>query len=185
MAIKGTPKTYKRVMGVDASSNSFAFSIFEDGQLIEWGEIEFKGDSVFKRLHDGQNKLKGLAKRLQVDLIVFESAVFVNNKKTVVLLAYTFGAVVAALMDSGADVKEVPPITWQNAIGNKALNKDEKAAIQKANPGKSKSWYSNKYREERKDRTRQWVKKTFGLEIESDNITDSIGVGYAVAVLGK
>lgn len=178
-------KEYHRVLGIDASSNSFAFSIFEDGQLIRWGEINFKGKTVFARLHDGQNKLRSLSNEFQVDLIVFESAVFVNNKKTVVLLAYVFGALVAALMDSGADVREIPPVTWQNAIGNKRLSKDEKEAIQKAHPGKSKSWYDNKYREARKDKTRQWVYKTYGVLIESDNITDAIGVGHVCAVMGK
>ena len=171
-------KKYRRVMGIDASSNSFAYSIFQDGELVEWGEIKFRGDSVFNRLYDGQNKLRSMRSRFDVDLIVFESAVFVQNKKTVVLLAYVFGALVSALMDSGADVKDIPPITWQHAIGNKPLKKDEKLEIQKMYPGKSSSWYSNKYREERKDRTRQWVKKTFGLDIESDNITDAIGVGW-------
>jgi len=171
-------KKYHRVMGIDASSNSFAYSIFQDGELVEWGEINFKGNSVFARLFDGQRKLSSMQRLYNVDLIVFESAVFVQNKKTVVQLAYVFGALISALMVSGADVKDIPPITWQNAIGNKALNKAEKLEIQKANPGKSSSWYSNAYRMERKDRTRQWVKRTFGLEIESDNITDSIGVGY-------
>ena len=178
-------KEYRRIMGIDASSNSFAYSIYQDQKLVEWGEIKFDGTSVFTRLHDGQRKLSSMSERLSVDLIVFESAVFVQNKKTVVLLAYVFGALISALMDSGADVKDIPPITWQNAIGNKALNKAEKLEIQKAHPGKSSSWYSNKYREERKDRTRQWVKKTYGLDIESDNITDAIAVGHVAAVLGK
>lgn len=178
-------KEYRSVMGIDASSNSFAYSIFVDEELVEWGEIYFSGKTVFERLHNGQDKLRSLSDRFDVDLICFESAVFVRNKKTVVLLAYTFGALVAALMDSGAEVKEIPPITWQYAIQNKPLTKAEKEDIQKGTPGKSKSWYDNKYREERKRRTMRWVEDNYGVTVDSDNISDAIALGHVAAVLKK
>lgn len=185
MAIK-TKKTYHKVMGIDASTNSLAYSIYIDGELDSWGEIFFKGKTAFERLHNAQKMVSAMSDLFaDVDLIVFESAVFVQNKKTVVTLAYAFGAIVSALMVSGADVQEIPPITWQYAIGNKPLNKDEKATIQKNNPGKSSSWYSNAYREARKRRTIDWVAKTYGVVVESDNVADAIGVGHASAVLGK
>ena len=173
-----TMKKNKRIMGVDCSTNSFAFSIFEDGRLVQWGEVEFEGNNVFSRLADGQNKVRALRDKLQADGVVIESAIFVQNKKTVILLAYSFGAIIAALVNSGSEVTEVAPITWQNAIGNKALTKAEKEKIKKDNPDKSVSWYKNKQRLVRKDRTRQWVKDKFGVDVESDNVTDAIAIGW-------
>lgn len=168
----------KRVMGADCSTNSFAFSIFEGGRLVEFGEIDFKGKTVFERLADGQNKVRALRSNFDVDYVAIEGAVYVQNKKVVVQIAYAFGAIIAALINSGATVVEVAPMTWQNYIGNKVLTRQEKSAIVDAHPGKSKSWYSNEYRNLRKARTAKWVGDKFGYDISSDNVTDAIGLGY-------
>ena len=168
----------KRVMGADCSTQSFAYSIFENGQLENWGEIKFKGDSVFERLADGQNKVRAMRDIFDVDKVVIESAIYVQNKKTVILLAYAFGAIIAALINSGSTVEDVSPLVWQNYIGNKVLTRPEKQAIVDANPDKSKSWYTNANRNFRKDRTRQWVLKEFGVDIDNDNVTDAIGLGW-------
>jgi len=175
------PPDATRVMGVDCSTNSFAFSIFDNGELVQFGEIEFYGNTVFERLADGQNKVRGLKDKLKVDYVAIESAVFVQNKKTVVLLAYAFGAIIAAMIDSGARVVEVAPMTWQNYIGNKTLTKAEKSAIMEASPGKSKSWYSTAYRNFRKARTAKWVSDRFGYDIDNDNVTDAIALGWVAA----
>jgi len=169
-------KKVETVLGVDASTNSLAFCLYGKDGPIRWGEIKFNGSTVFERLSDGQNRVRGIAHILKADLIVFESAVYVQNKKTVILLAYAFGAIVAALMATGARVEEISPMTWQNAIGNKALTKAEKQKIVDANPGKSKSWYSNANREFRKARTMAWVEKAYGIKVDSDNVSDAIAV---------
>lgn len=172
------PREIKTVLGVDASTNSMAFCLFKGGKPVKWGEIDFHGDNVFERLADGQRKVSAIRKTLEADMVVFESAVYVQNKKTVILLAYAFGAVISALMRMGAEIDEVSPIAWQNFIGNKALNKAEKEAIKKEFPDKSTSWYSSHNREIRKQRTMDWVKKTYGITVESDNISDAIGVAH-------
>lgn len=171
----------KRVMGADCSTQSFAFSIFDDGELVQWGEIKFVGKNVFERLADGQDKVRALRDVLQVDKVVIEGAVYVQNKKTVILLAYAFGAIISALVQSGAEVVEMSPMTWQSRIGNKVLTKAEKAAIVEANPGKSKTWYTAANRDFRKNRTREWVKKTLGPDIDNDNVTDAIALGWVAA----
>lgn len=163
------------VLGIDASTNSLAFCLFGSDGPIKWGEIGFKGSTVWERLADGQGKMDEV-RDLNADLIVFESAVFVQNKKTVVLLAYSFGALVAAIMGDGKSVEEIPPVTWQNAIGNKPLTKAEKDKLKTDFPGKSASWYSNKSRELRKQRTMDWVQNKYGIVAESDNISDAIAI---------
>jgi Holliday junction resolvasome RuvABC endonuclease subunit len=170
-----------RVMGVDCSTMSFAFSIYDDKKLVQWGEIKFVGKNVFERLADGQDKVRALRDVLQVDKVAIESAVYVQNKKTVILLAYAFGAIISALVQSGAEVIEVSPMVWQNAIGNKVLTKAEKSAIVEANPDKSKSWYTAANRDFRKARTARWVKDTLGPDIDNDNVTDAIALGWVAA----
>lgn len=169
------------MLGIDASTNSLAFCLYGSDGPIKWGEIKFQGKTTWERLADGQSKMEEV-RDLGADLIVFESAVFVQNKKTVVLLAYSFGALVAAIMGDGKFVEEIPPVTWQHAIGNKPLTKDEKAQIAKDNPGKSSSWLSNKAREVRKQRTMDWVERQYGIKAENDNVSDAIAissVGYS------
>lgn len=172
-----TKKTNARtVLGVDASTQSFAFCVY-DGKPVRWGEINFKGASVFERLSYAQRTITTLRQYLHADMIVFESAIYVQNKKTVILLAYAFGAIVSTLIGTDKPaVEEINPLVWQNAIGNKPLTKVEKDAIKNEFPGKSKSWYQNKSRELRKDRTRQWVSKTYGIDVESDNVSDAIAI---------
>lgn len=171
-------KKNRTVLGVDASTNSFAFCLYGKDGPIKWGEVHFKGKNVFERLSDGQKKVLAMGDELKADLIVFESAVFVQNKKTVILLAYAFGAIVSALMATGAKISEASPLAWQNYIGNKPLTKPEKQAIIDKTPGKSKTWYSNANREFRKQRTMNWAKDQFGIEVDSDNISDAIGLSH-------
>lgn len=170
------------VLGIDASTNSLAFCLYGKNGPIRWGEVQFKGSTVFERLSDGQKKAAAMADLLEADLIVIEGAVYVQNKKTVILLAYAFGAIISALMARGARVEELSPMTWQNAIGNKSLTKAEKEKIKAENPGKSTSWYSNANREFRKRRTMTWVDNTYGVKVTSDNVSDAIAVasvGYS------
>lgn len=166
------------VLGVDASTQSLAFCVYGKDGPEKWGEIKFKGNTVFERLAYGQRHVNAMKEHLKADLIVFESAIYVQNKKTVILLAYAFGALVSALMDKGTEIEEVSPIQWQNFIGNKALTKAEKEAIVNAHPGKSKSWYANTNRNFRKQRTIDWVLREFGISVESDNVSDAIGVAH-------
>lgn len=166
------------VLGVDASTQSLAFCVYGKDGPIRWGEIKFKGNTVFERLSYGQRHINAMKDQLSADLVVFESAIYVQNKKTVILLAYAFGALISALLQKGTEVEEVSPIQWQNFIGNKALTKTEKETIKNATPGKSASWYANANRNFRKQRTIDWCEREFGIRVTSDNVSDAIGVAH-------
>lgn len=183
MGIKKTaPEPPKVIMGADCSTNSLGFAIFDEGELVKWGEIKFIGKTVFHRLADAQRKIAALNDALGVDMVYFESAVYVQNKKTVILLAYAYGAIVGALIAAGAkDVEEISPLVWQRAIGNPPLTNEQKRAIDKLYPDAKKSYLTTKYREFRKNRTRQWVKTRFGIDVMSDNVTDAIAIGAVSA----
>lgn len=166
------------VLGIDVSTNSFAFCLYGKNGPIRWGEIKFEGKDVFERLADGQKKVSAMSDILKSDLVVAEGAIYVQNKKTVILLAYSLGAVIAALHNSGSRIEEVSPMTWQRFIGNNPLTKDEKAAVAADNPDRSKVWYTAKHREIRKQRTLDWVENNFSIKADNDNISDAVGIAH-------
>ena len=87
----------------------------------------------------------------------------------------------SVLMQNGAEVVEVPPITWQTYYGVPNLKTAEKAKIAKDNPGRSKSWLQNEGRRIRKQRILEKSREFFKIESNSDNIGDAIGVAFYAA----
>ena len=170
----------QRVIGIDASTNSLAFAIFDKGVPVQCGEIFFKGATVFERLKDAKRKTRGLVKKgiLRGDYIVIESAIMVRNIQTAIDLAYVYGAIIGELMASNPEVHKIAPISWQSGIGNPNLKTHEKEQIKNEFPGKSKTWYSNKGREIRKARTLEIARRFFAIPSSSDNIGDAVGLAY-------
>lgn len=167
-----------RVIGIDASTNSLAFAVFEGDKPIKCGEIKFKGRSVFERLKDAKKKTKALvdAGVLSGDYIAIESAIMVRNVQTAIDLAYVYGAILGELGLATKELEKVAPISWQSGIGNPNLKAAEKAAIQAEFPGKSKTWYQNKGREIRKARTLAIAREYFTIADGSDNVGDAVGI---------
>jgi len=171
----------KTIMGIDSSTNSLAFAIFQDGQLVKYGKINFDGNSSYGRLADSQNKILALADDFNVDYIAIEKSIYVRSVDTSIKMGMAMGVIIACLSHGGTDVVEVAPMKWQSYIKNPNLTKSEKQEIQKASPGKSKTWYYNASREFRKQRTIDWVCNKFGIDITDNDVSDAIGVGwYAV-----
>lgn len=169
----------KRVCGLDASTNSLAFAVMEGEKPIICGEIKFSGATPFERLKDARRKVRALVEAGTfdgVDFIVIESAIMVRNIQTAIELAYMFGAIISEMSEVCKELHKVAPISWQTAIGVPNLKKDEKEAIQKEFPGKSKSWYQNKGREIRKGRILEISRKYFDIADGSDNVGDAVGI---------
>lgn len=182
------PPVPERLLGIDISTNTVALCLFGKNGPITWGEINFQGKGSMDRVMDLGPKLRSLihymedepgkpeSRKLKYDAVAMEAIVYVNNRSTVINMAYAAGAVLSSLRK--VPVKTYTPIEWQSFIGNKVLTKAEKECIKKENPGKTDAWYKNQNREFRKNRTRLWVKETYGLDIPSDNVTDAFGVAY-------
>lgn len=168
----------QRVMGIDCSTKSLAFTIFDGEDFLKCGEVFFNGSTVFERAYDAHVKTLALFKEFDPDFVAIEAAIMVRSTSVAIKMAYVFGAVIVALLKKGAKVIEVPPISWQSFIGNKNLTKAEKDAIKKEFPGKSASWYQNKGRLMRKQRTLDFAKEKFGVELDSDNVGDSLGIAW-------
>lgn len=172
----------KRVLGIDCSTHSFAFTVFYNRRPVRWGKIQFNGADVFERIGDAANKIRAVKDEFaDVDYIVIESAIMakVNNADTTIKLAYVYGAVMAELMRTGVRVVTVKPTEWQNFIGNKNFTKAEKEKLKTDFPGKSASWYSGKIRELRKQRTMDYFNKKWPVMNLTDNdVGDSAGIAY-------
>lgn len=169
-----------RVLGIDASTRSVAFCLFEDKKVIKWGEVFFEGADVYERILDAKNKTKSIIGMLPSDFVAIEAAVMVRSANTGLKMAYIFGAIMGELISDGRKVYEVHPITWQSFIGNKNFTKSEKKEIENKYPGKSINWYKAKGREIRKQRTIDFCQGV-GVNTDSDNVADACGIAwYAV-----
>jgi Holliday junction resolvasome RuvABC endonuclease subunit len=177
MGLAELHKTHKKVLGVDSSTNSFAFCLMENDKPKKWGEVIFQGESVYDRILDAKNKIKAIKGQLDYDFIAIEAAVSVRSVATGLKMAYIFGTIIGELMNENVEVVEVHPITWQSYIGNKNFTKAEKQAVKNEFPGKSENWYKAKIREIRKSRTIDFA-RTLGINTENDNVADSSGIAW-------
>ena len=166
-----------KILGIDASTNSIAFCLMHDSKPIKWGEITFRGASVYERILDAKRKVKAIRERLDYDTICIEAAVSVKSVATGLKMAYMFGTIMGELMYDDTRVVEVHPLKWQGYINNPNFTKAEKEAVKKEFPGKTESWYKNKVRELRKQRTIEFA-STLGINTDNDNVGDAVGIAW-------
>ena len=82
-----------KVLGIDASTNSFAFCLMNKDKAVKWGEITFQGADVYERILDAKNKIKSFKHTLDFDFVVIEAAISVKSVATGMKMAYVFGAI--------------------------------------------------------------------------------------------
>jgi Holliday junction resolvasome RuvABC endonuclease subunit len=173
---------YSRVMGIDMSSQSIAFSVFDKSargwDLSFWGKMSVDGEDTFARCGDVIGKFTGFTKTFNPGLILFESSTYVNNNAVMKQLSMVFGAAAGVASRAGANVLDIPPITWQSHIGNSAFTKKEKEDFKESHPGLSPSQIKTKMRELRKQRNMDFVENKFGVTLTDDDIADAVCIGY-------
>ena len=170
----------KKICAIDASTNSLAFALFENEILGTVGKINFEGNTNYEKVMDACNKTKSFLDYYGgFEAIVIEHTVFMNSPKVAADLALVQGALLGAAGLTGTKViGTVSPITWQNFIGNKKIDKDEKFAIRSANPGKSESWYKTYERNLRKERTIRFINMQYDRSITDNDVADACGIGH-------
>jgi len=167
-----------RVLGIDASTNSVAFCLMENDKPIKWGKIEFSGADIYEKIYDAKVKMNAMLKELKSDYIAVEGAILVRSPDAVIKLSYVYGVVIAELMSTGATVITISPTSWQAYIGNKNPTKAEKEILRNQNPGYADSWYKNKMRNIRKQRTVDYFNKMYGLSLSDFDVADSFGIAH-------
>lgn len=175
-----------RVLGIDASTNSVAFCLMDNDKPVKWGKIEFTGSDIYDKIYDAKVKMHAMLDELKSDYIVVEGAVLVRSPDAVIKLSYVYGVVIAELMSTGANVITISPTAWQAYIGNKNPTKAEKEILKKEFPGYADSWYKNKMRNIRKQRTVDYFNKKYGLQLNDFDVADAFGIAhYSNTVLTK
>ena len=169
-----------RVLGIDASTRSIAFCLFENKKPVKWGEVFFDGGDVYQRILDAKNKVHAIASKFPSDFVAIEAAVMVRSANTGLKMAYVFGAIMGELVSDGRKVVEVHPITWQSYIGNKNFNNAQKKEVREKYPEKTTTWYKNKIREMRKQKTIDFCSE-LGVNTDSDNVADACGIAWYAA----
>jgi Holliday junction resolvasome RuvABC endonuclease subunit len=165
------------IMGLDVSTTSIAFSIFDKFGIKTFGKIHLHGSDIYEISGDANRKIKILKDFYNVDYTTIEAAVHVKNIQVAIKLAYVFGSIIGELKSSNINIIAVSPLTWQTSINNPPLTKTEKQEIIKNYPGKSKTWYSNKGREIRKQKTIDYFNIKYGLHITDNDVADACGIG--------
>ena len=169
----------KKFCAIDASTNSLAFAIFDNGKITACGKISFSGSNTYEKVMDAAKKTKMFFDNFDFDTIVIEHTVFMNSPKTAAQLAMVQGALLGAASLSGVKyIGSVSPITWQNYIGNKKLTKEEKLQVLKDNPKKSNSWLKNEERNIRKQRTINFVNINYDKQLTDDDVADACAIGH-------
>lgn len=167
----------KKILGIDASTHSIAFCLMNEKTPVKWGEISFIGENVYERILDAKKKVNAIKQQLDYDFISLEAAVSVKSVATGLKMAYVFGTIMGELMNDDTKIIEVHPLKWQGFIGNPNFTKVEKEAVKKEFPGKTESWYKNKVRELRKQKTMNFV-KTIGVNTDNNNVADAAGIAW-------
>lgn len=172
-----------RVIGIDCSTFSLAYSVWEDGEPVVCGEVFFDGADVYERLNSARELTQELVDKgiLVGDYVGLEAAIGGKSTQVTIKLSYIYGAVLSVLMQNKMEVTTVYPITWQTYIGNPNLTKEERSALRADFPDHKASWYQNEGRKLRKARTLEFAKQYFEIPSNSDNIGDAVGIGYYVS----
>lgn len=184
MALSDLKKvTASRVLGIDCSTRSLAYALFDGAKPVHCGEVFFEGADLFQRLSDAHSKIPPMvaAGLLKADFVGFEGAWIGPSPQTGLSLAYVYGACISALMADGTKVVTISPMSWQAYVGNPNLKKAEKDALREMSPGKSESWYKSNQREYRKQRTLAFSRQYFEVESGSDNVGDAIAIAHYTA----
>jgi hypothetical protein len=168
------------ILAIDASTNSLAYAIFKNKELVDYGKINFSGISTYAKVVDAAQKVMGFSalkvNSLGVEAVVIEHTVFMNSPKTAADLALVQGSLLGTL--GIPNIRSVAPITWQNFIGNKKPSKEETAKMKLDNPGKSDSWIKTQLREQRKQKTIHFVEVQYDKVISDNDIADAVGIGH-------
>lgn len=167
---------------IDASTNSMAFALFVDHKLESYGKINFAGETIYEKLGDTAQKVKGFFLAYPTETILIEKTIFANSPLVAANLALSQGALIGAAKLGGVEkIYGVAPIAWQSFIGTRLLTTEEKSVMRKKNPGKSNSWYKTQEREKRKQKTIFTVNNEFNTGIKDNDIADACGIGmYAL-----
>ena len=160
------------ILGLDASSASTGFSIFDNKGLAAYGIIKPDGNDWRERLVHQAPQLKEIIEKYHPTQIVMED-VPLNGKgglKILVVLGAVQGMILGLASSYGIPIKFVTPNEWRSKVGLFTGNRDDTK------------------RDEMKKKSVEFVNQEFGLKLKwisksskfnEDDISDSILIAYS------
>lgn len=171
------PKANK-VLGIDASTSSIAFCLFENGKPVKYGKFPLEGMDIYEKVADAGKKTKIVSSFLSPDYVAIESAIMVRSADAGLKIAMIVGAALSVLLKPNVKTISIVPVQWQSFIGNKNPTKADKLALQNEFPGKSETWYKGEMRNRRKQKTMDYFNNNFGTDITDNDVGDACGIAY-------
>lgn len=149
-----------KILSFDQSTNLTGFSLLDNGEYVESGVI----DKHSIKDTDKRIATMGLAmckkiKEYQPDMVVIEDIQKQSNTKTVIYLARLQGCVILYCASKGIDLKILHPSEWRRVLEYTQGPKVK--------------------REELKQQSRDYVKNTLGLSIESEDEVEAVCINIA------
>lgn len=160
------------ILGLDASSASTGFSIFDNKGLAAYGIIKPDGNDWRERLVHQAPQLKEIIEKYHPTQIIMED-VPLNGKgglKILVVLGAVQGMILGLASSYGIPIKFVTPNEWRSKVGLFTGNRDDTK------------------RDEMKKKSVEFVNQEFGLKLKwisksskfnEDDISDSILIAYS------
>jgi Holliday junction resolvasome RuvABC endonuclease subunit len=153
------------ILGLDASTKSSGWAIFEDKKLNSYGCITASSTDLFKRIHKMVDEIDILITNNNISKVILEEvrpeeSGARTNLATHKALMYLQGAIAMMIHDKHQKVtiEYLYPSEWRKCC--------------KIKTGRGV------VRETIKQRDIRFVEETFGIKV-NDDIADAIGIGYA------
>lgn len=106
------------VLGLDASSSSTGWCIFNEQELMAYGVIKPTGDNWRDRLINQGNELKEIIEQYRPNNIIMEDVPLKNgNSKVLVILGAVQGFIYGIASGYSIPVQFVQPSEWRSPIG--------------------------------------------------------------------
>lgn len=122
-----------RVLGIDPSSNSIAWTLIEGGRPVLWGKMIFyRKSNIYDKFRMLSRMMEEIIEATDPTYACVEQMISVQNPQTTRVLSYIAGAVGYELANRGIPMEDVPPMVWKSYHGYqrilKAMNIPKKEA---------------------------------------------------------
>lgn len=143
-----------RILALDQATKITGYSVWDNGKLIQYGDLREKGSKVNERIRNLYFSIEELIKQSKPDFVVLEDTQYRMNMNAYKILCQFQGVIFALCFKLNLGFYVVGASIWKSTFGIKS----KKSADQKKE-------------------TQQIVLDNYKISVGEDT-ADSIGIGY-------
>lgn len=158
------------VLGIDASTKSTGWAVFDNFRLVEYGCIKAKNKEWRNRLIEQKPTIDAIIKKYHPEIVSMEDVPLnANSAKILVMLGAVQGFFYGIFSHYGIKVNFVNPSAWRSPLGlfNGKRDGTTREELKKKSIEKANSLFGTKLK---------WVSPNSTMN--DDDISDAILVGY-------